>query len=154
MLPMEGHKETLACLVEQNIHETHTSILVLNLRAILQLSGWCSTLHATEWIIDFLPTWEILLPVYHPKSLSPNICQKKVPPRGKPQNHSTKTDEWVSNCFSRGEIILDCSKCKQRSRSIVLVHYRHIMNSSVYTRDTEDTWCVFRDNYTATHKRS
>lgn len=85
------HKRTLACMVKQNIHETHNypySSLISEL--LLQLSGWCSTLHATEWIIDFLPTWEIPLSEYHTTSPSPNIC-KKCPSSGEiqMQNHTT-----------------------------------------------------------------
>lgn len=59
-------KSRLARPAKQNIHETHIHLnLSLISQLLLQLSEWCSALHATEWIIDFLLTWEIPLPRDH-----------------------------------------------------------------------------------------
>lgn len=71
-------KRSPARLLIQNIHETHIQPYLCLISELLpQLSGWCSTLHATEWIIDFPPTWEIPLPEYHPTSARPNTCKRK-----------------------------------------------------------------------------
>ena len=91
-MPMEDQtKGTLACMVKQNIHETHIyPYLSLISELLLQLSGSCSTLHATEWIIDFFPTWEIPSSEYHPMSLGPNICKTCPSSREmQTQNHTT-----------------------------------------------------------------
>lgn len=133
-------------MVKQNIYETHIHPhLSLISELLLQLSGWCSALHATEWIIDFLPTWEIPLAEYHPTSVSPNICTKMSFLGGnantKPHcyffNDSLKClpDDEVSNYFSGGEIILDCL-CKTTVILCVCVLNTDIMISTVYTWET------------------